>query len=329
MPDEKLIFPTEYVPREQASAAHKKWEQANPNGDAPKWRTFRDKVLAYEAGDVVSIPDMATPHGDALVAAGKLHMSVVDLGAVWDPPPPPDPPPSGPFIDTFQELDAVFLPTWTSSSQIQEGVTNPAGLGGGVYNVSNSGNTGIRFVSTSQMPAPWSSSLKVCFAQLGIRHAIGGLDTFRFKFMLPSSHNPSGIMNSWQAGTLFEFGHTSSSSGHFIGIDGRTAAGAYGMHLALAKSPWQSDPGSFDWYPFLPVGQIQLDHFYEVEAQFRYRSDSQGYAKVIVDGQTIVNQNRATHPGGGEIPLCQPGWYSVRGSVMSAVDIYNLEYSYA
>jgi hypothetical protein len=79
------IFPSEYVPNEQASAAHKKWEQANPNGDAPKWRAYRDAVLRYKKGDSVFIPNMATPHGKALVAAGKLHMSVTDIGAAEGP----------------------------------------------------------------------------------------------------------------------------------------------------------------------------------------------------------------------------------------------------
>lgn len=86
------IFPSEYVPNEQASTNHKKWEQANPSGDAPKWRAFRDAVVAYETGDTVPIPNMATPHGKALVAAGKLHMSVTDLGSVWTPPDPEPPP---------------------------------------------------------------------------------------------------------------------------------------------------------------------------------------------------------------------------------------------
>lgn len=87
------LFADEYVPNEEASNAHKKWAQANPNGDAPKWRAFRDAVLAYEKGDVVAVPSMATPHGRALVAAGKLHMSVTDIGSEpgTTPPPPPGP----------------------------------------------------------------------------------------------------------------------------------------------------------------------------------------------------------------------------------------------
>jgi hypothetical protein len=95
--DPREIFPNEYVPREQASSTHKKWEQANPSGDAPRWRTFRDKVLVYKKGDPpISVPAMSTPHGDALVAAGKMHMSVTDIGSVYDPPEtPPDPPPTG------------------------------------------------------------------------------------------------------------------------------------------------------------------------------------------------------------------------------------------
>lgn len=92
MANEEKIFSGEYVPQEESSAAHKKWVQANSGatGDATKWKAYRDKVLAYKkGGPAVPVPNMATPHGRALVAAGKLHMSVLDLGAVWTPPPTP------------------------------------------------------------------------------------------------------------------------------------------------------------------------------------------------------------------------------------------------
>ncbi len=90
------LFGDEFVPNEEASTNHKKWEQANPRGDAPKWREFRDKVLAYKKGDSVPIPSMATPHGKALIAAGKQHMSVTDIGSA-----PPPAPPSGPIANRF------------------------------------------------------------------------------------------------------------------------------------------------------------------------------------------------------------------------------------
>ncbi len=95
MPGPERIFPDEFVPNIQGASYHPKWVKSNPNENA-KWTAFRDAVLAYKAGDTLGVPTMATKYGRALVAAGKEHMSVVDLGAVYpdpNPPPPPPPPP--------------------------------------------------------------------------------------------------------------------------------------------------------------------------------------------------------------------------------------------
>lgn len=93
MADEK-IFADEFVPNIQGSSYYPKWVKANPI-EAGKWNTFRDKVLIYKHGDILASPSLATKYGKALIAAGKLHMSVIDIGAVipgspaqltWSPP---------------------------------------------------------------------------------------------------------------------------------------------------------------------------------------------------------------------------------------------------
>jgi hypothetical protein len=48
MEPEKLF--AQYVSDEESSSTHKKWVQANPNGDAPKWKAYRDSVFAYKEG---------------------------------------------------------------------------------------------------------------------------------------------------------------------------------------------------------------------------------------------------------------------------------------
>lgn len=83
-------FGDEFVPNIESTAYHPKWVRQSP-GEAAKWAAFRDKALAYKKGDALVPPDMASHYGKALVAAGKIHMSVIDLGAVWEPPPPPPP----------------------------------------------------------------------------------------------------------------------------------------------------------------------------------------------------------------------------------------------
>lgn len=117
MPDDPAlrIFPGEYVPNAQRVPYHEKWEQANKNGDAPKWRAFRDALLA---GETPEPPSMATHYGRALVSAGKQHMSISHLLGTVIPPlpiPPVPPPPS--------ESLPLQPPAWTGPVTISGGGT--------------------------------------------------------------------------------------------------------------------------------------------------------------------------------------------------------------
>lgn len=88
------IFPQEFVPNVEGSTYHPKWVKSNP-GEAAKWATFRDAAIAHKKDGSLAVPVMATKYGKALVAAGREHMSVIDLGAAPIVPPPPPPPPTG------------------------------------------------------------------------------------------------------------------------------------------------------------------------------------------------------------------------------------------
>ena len=97
------IFSDEFVPNIQGAPYHSKWEGANKNGDALRWRAFRDALLS---GQTPAVPSMATKYGRALVAAGKEHMSISRLlGTMQNPYPPPDTPPipAGNFYDSISE----------------------------------------------------------------------------------------------------------------------------------------------------------------------------------------------------------------------------------
>jgi hypothetical protein len=239
--------------------------------------------------------------------------------------PPPDPPPSG-VHNKLSEFNGVFLPTWTQPSNITQGVTNPAGLGGGVREISDAAGSGFQFVATPQMKAPWQSTKKICFGQFPIRKAVGGMETWTFKYRYPRALNPSGLANGWQGGHVFEFGHHTPNSGILIASDGRAPDGGDEGHvLWVPKAPW--DTGSFDYYK---IGdKVLWDHDYVVEAKIRYRPDATGYVKITIDGRVIIDANRPTRPNTSEIPLCQPGWYSEVGSDKNGCEIRNLTYSYA
>lgn len=86
-------FRDEFVPNIEGSTYHPRWVKANPS-EASKWQAFRDAAIAYKHGDTLAVPTMATKYGKALAAAGKEHMSVIDLGAAPVTPPPPPPPPA-------------------------------------------------------------------------------------------------------------------------------------------------------------------------------------------------------------------------------------------
>lgn len=107
------IFKDEFVPNIQGAnkTSYAQWKQSNPK-EAATWEQFRDALYTYKHGDSLSVPSLATKYGKALVAAGKQHMSVTDIGAEYNPPPPDIPPDP---------------PTWTSSiadgAQVQVGTT--------------------------------------------------------------------------------------------------------------------------------------------------------------------------------------------------------------
>lgn len=75
-------FRDEFVPNIEAGPYHSKWQRQQPR-DAARWVAFRDAAIAYKKGDTLVPPTMDTPYGKALVAAGKIHMSVTDIGGVW------------------------------------------------------------------------------------------------------------------------------------------------------------------------------------------------------------------------------------------------------
>lgn len=217
------IFPDEYVPREQAASTHKKWEQANPNGDAPKWRAFRDKALAYKEGDApVAAPDMATPHGDALVAAGKLHMSVIDLGADYATTPPPPPSGTGVLRDSFTDFYTywgatasdnngyIFQNRWkTNNLQTRFATQTPWTSTGGaaIFEVNDAaGRPGFRFVCNAEMDNDYpgvGSNKKVEIYEsevagdnpygTAMARGLGFTDEIAFYVYFPSSGNPSGF----------------------------------------------------------------------------------------------------------------------------------------
>lgn len=88
-------FPDEFVPNIQGSSYHPKWIKANP-AEASKWSTYRDACIAHLGGTSdPPVPALSTKYGKALVAAGKLHVSVTDIGAEYNPPAPPPPPDPG------------------------------------------------------------------------------------------------------------------------------------------------------------------------------------------------------------------------------------------
>lgn len=241
--------------------------------------------------------------------------------------------PTGNYIDKLAELDAVFLPQGVAGGQIQQGVTKPAGLGGGVWEIADASGSGFRFVATPQMPSGWESAKKVCLAQLMIRKAVGKYETWKFKYRYPSADNPA-FPTKFHSGTIFEFGHhapygsSTGNSGVYIGLDGR--AGGEGHYLGIPTSTFIDGQGSHTFHRIcdLPTFMAQLDHDYVLEARIRYNPDNTGYVKVTIDGKVIVEMNRPMRPPTSDIPKCQPGWYSDLGMTKNGVELRNLEYVY-
>lgn len=222
MAGETRIFPDLFVPNAEGSSYHPKWEKANPNGDAPKWRAFRDAVRAYEKGDGITVPSMATKYGKALVAAGKLHMSVIDLGAEWETPPPPPPPGGGTLpgytaLDDFNDWSAwidsasaqwgprIFFRRWRqptpiAGSGVQYRDEDQAGAqlwsdGSGIFLVSTPYGQGFRFVQNASVSRGSGSGVKIVDVNSILPTAtyLGTTIDFITNVMYPSSGNPNGF----------------------------------------------------------------------------------------------------------------------------------------
>lgn len=104
------LFKDEFVPNIQTAnkTNYSQWKNSNP-GEAAKWEKFRDALYTYKKGDALAPPSLATKYGKALVAAGKQHMSVIDLGAAPINPPPPPPPPTGTVLyGVHQDLHYAY-----------------------------------------------------------------------------------------------------------------------------------------------------------------------------------------------------------------------------
>lgn len=266
----------------------------------------------------------ATSNQYTLTAADVGHRIRLEVTATEEALPGPGPPPGG-YYDTINELTSVFLPINTYPANITQGVTNPPGRGGGIWEISDGAGSGFRMVATPQMPAPWQGSKKVCFAQLLIRTAVGLYEEWSFKYRYPSADNPA-FPTLFQAGTVFEFGHHQNNSGVYIGVDAR--AGGEGHHVGVPTSSFSE--GGFNFYTIcsFPTFLSQLDHDYVVQARLRYNPDGTGYVRIIIDGVTIVDQSRPMRPNTSEIPKPQPGWYSDLGSTKNGVELRNIAYDY-
>jgi hypothetical protein len=108
------IFPEQYLPNiKPATITYANWRKRYP-GEATKWDAYLDRVLAHEQGySPPPPPALGSRFGKALVAAGELHVSVIDLGAEWPDPTPEPPEPV--FTTNITNSQALTMPfTWTA-----------------------------------------------------------------------------------------------------------------------------------------------------------------------------------------------------------------------
>lgn len=190
--DPTRIFPDDYVPNAEGATAHKQWVKSNPV-EAAKWATFRDKAIVYETGDALTPPSMATKYGKALVAAGKLHVSVTDIGSAEPTPLPPDPPPPPPtgtliYSHTYTGSQAVAPNYGWDYNFLQEGgssatiIANAIGPGLPAMSISLPAGVGGHVEGQKQwQPPPGTGGF-----------TIGETRYFGFQFKLPSNwQNPT------------------------------------------------------------------------------------------------------------------------------------------
>jgi hypothetical protein len=120
--------------------------------------------------------------------------------------------------------------------------------------------------------------------------------------MFPSSGNPNGFPKAWTAGLCWEF-HTETDSGLHLTLDTtsysepRFRAG-YLKGVHAYDFSWSQSAVRFDqWVPF------------SIDVKWSYGSD--GFTKVVIGSETLVNRTGPSLPS-GQSPKLQFGYYANR-----------------
>ncbi len=222
------VFEDEFLPNIQTAnkTSYPQWKQSNPN-EAKKWEAYRDACIAHQKGQPdPTPPTLQTKYGKALVAAGKQHVSVTDLGSVWDPPDPP--PPVGttpnpyfqwkPTTQNYQPLSTIFQTTAADSHVESWGGNNAAFYDTGVSDrgiilardpamrvslVAGGPRTGFNYYSRQEMRTtdpPWYPGAGANYVKSSIRNLHGTLTFngpfaqgltrwFAYDYFLPNNFN--------------------------------------------------------------------------------------------------------------------------------------------
>jgi hypothetical protein len=341
MADEN-IFPDEFVPNIEGQQYHSRWVRSNPDENA-KWEAFSNDIIA---GKVSTPPTMATKYGKALVAAGKLHMSVTDIGSA--PPPVVLPPPTGTLYDQLSDFQVqpwggtyiinAYQRTYPANGYQLLGSGSPWPRIGtpAVVEVSTPQGLGFYFrVWPEMVHGDPSGDAKSCLVpddnhillNNNTQNApfVGRTMDVSFKFMLPAAGNPSfAPFPGWNC--LYEY-HPGGSYpvNNQLGVDVSNATGYGPCVYVRAHDGNNSDAAT----PLANYGRrpLQLDHWYDYRRKDTW-SRTNGRSEAWIDGAKILDQsgvgNVQANAHGTEYATVQPnfGYYSGNAAAYPRNEVY-------
>ena len=311
-----LIFPDEFLPNIQTAnkTNYTQWKQSNPK-EAAKWEKFRDTILQ---GTYMAPPVLATKYGKALVAAGKLHMSVTDIGSA-PVTPPVDPTWPGVLRGNFTD----FYTTWESGPSDHNGEifknrwksttvdalqtrfwtpqtpwsTSTIPDGSAIAEVSTANGPGFRMVCNpemvNQLSGPYAKKVEIveyygnAYGAAMFRGA-PYTDEVSFYIRFPQSGNPNGFppgydgFNVWWQNSIDDIPSGGRINGFGINTS-NTFNGPNTFYATVLSNSFYATDNTPRWLARSDTTwqvQFDVDYHFRIYVKWTYQSD--GFYKVWI-----------------------------------------------
>jgi hypothetical protein len=197
---------------------------------------------------------------------------------------------------------------------------NPAvALPSDFQTVSTSFGPGFQFVASDTTDvAPWDSAMKAVVAKANPADvAMNTTQQWDFYVYLPSQK----IVTSWNGGVLWEF-HTSTSSGHHIGLD-NTGRGPTNPSFRFGRQDAAGENYAYTWAP------LTFNTWHHFVINVKWSLGTGGHYQLSMDGTQYINFSGPTTFSGEGTPYLQFGFYADIGADTGVASVGNSQVTIA